>query len=107
MTRSIPILTAALLGSLALACARTHLSRSHGESYDAAFSQQRAVVKPAAKKSALGLDSQEAEIIADGYRRSLAPKALKPTEEPVIYVAPPAAYQRPPALPPSVPKEAR
>lgn len=99
---------AAALAALALSCARQHLTPTQGQSYDAAFAAQRAPLPPASAKrgAAVGLDSQEAEIIADSYRRSLAPKDEKPNEEPIIIVPPPTqgGYQRAPALAPSVPK---
>ena len=105
MRRSNPMLAAAALASLALGCARAHLQRSFGQSTEAALMQQ-APARTGAKGAVSGLDSEEAEIIADAYRRSLAPKEVKVTEEPVIYVAPPSAYSaRAPALAPSVPKE--
>lgn len=95
-----PALTAAAL----LGCAaRTHLTETQGQACSAAFSRQA----PAPLKvtgPVKGLDSQEAAIIAEGYRASLAPKQVQVKEEPLVLVAPP--QRGTPALPlPSVPKE--
>jgi hypothetical protein len=67
----------------------------------------RAQAAPAAKRtnSVEGLDSQEASIIAESYRRSLAPKDQKVQDEPVIIVAPPDRGTPRQALAPSVPRE--
>jgi hypothetical protein len=51
-----------------------------------------------------GLDSQEAAIISETYRTSLAPKDAKPKDEPILIVAPPSR-DAPAKLMPSVPQE--
>ncbi len=81
---------------------RQHLARGYGVSREA-FRAQRAVPEPAGAPDVTGLDSQEAAIVADSYRRSLAPKGAQVEEEPVIMLAPQKPVQRAP-LPPSVPK---
>jgi hypothetical protein len=81
------------------------MTRTHGLSYRAAFAQQQAVAtgrKPVDPPP--GLDSQEAAIIADGYRQSLAPKGQKAEQEPVILVAPQQQGGRAQQLQPSVPR---
>ncbi len=95
---AIAAVSAPLLGG----CSRRHLARGYGVSKEA-FRAQRAVPAPAAAPDVTGLDSQEAAIIADGYRRSLAPKGAHVEEEPVIMLAPQKPVQRAP-LAPSVPK---
>jgi hypothetical protein len=93
----------ATAASLAGGCSRReHLVRGYGVSREA-FRAQRAVQEPSGAPDVTGLDSQEAAIIADGYRRSLAPKGAQVEEEPVILLAPQKPVQRAP-LPPSVPK---
>lgn len=98
------LLAVTALGSLALACGRAHLQGSTGKAYQAALTAQ-APPKATPKPAAPGLDPQDAEIIADGYRRSLAPKDVKVTEEPFVIVQPAGGYVRPTPLAPSVPKE--
>jgi hypothetical protein len=83
---------------------KQHLRADHGQSYDAAFSAQRARSERTPAAVVSGLDSQEAAIISDSYRASLAPRDRKVEEPPVVLVAPPSR-ERPPVLAPSVPKE--
>jgi hypothetical protein len=62
--------------ALALAaCDRTYMTPTWGKSYREAFAVQ--TVNPNRRSEATavhGLDSQEAAIIASGYRRALSPK---------------------------------
>jgi hypothetical protein len=100
MTRSGRVLLVASLA--ALACARDRLTQTHGRSYQAAFARQTA--NPASKaQPPNGLDSQEAAIVAESYRRSLAPKGTPVNEEPVLVVTPQKREQQAP-LAPSVPR---
>lgn len=90
---------------LAAGCSRATLTPSHGQSYRAIFARQQA--RPEASKPldpAPGLDSQEATIIADSYRTSLAPKGQKPEESPVIVLTPQGQQGSQQRLAPSVPK---
>ncbi len=97
------VVVAAIVVALIGGCGgNRHLSRGYGVSREA-FRAQRASPAPAPAPDVTGLDSQEAAIIADGYRRSLAPKGAKVEEEPVILLAPQKPVQRAP-LAPSVPK---
>ncbi len=104
---------AALLGTAALACgARQHMTETQAASYRAAFSRQPvAIAQKGPAAPATGLDSQEAALISDAYRRSLLPKTIKQpqqiTEEPIILVTPPSTSSRYGTMPlaPSVPKE--
>ncbi len=82
--------------------ASRHLAQGHGVSREA-FRAQRAAPVAAAAPDVTGLDSQEAAIVAEGYRRSLAPKGTRVEEQPVILVSPQKPAQRAP-LAPSVPK---
>jgi tRNA/tmRNA/rRNA uracil-C5-methylase (TrmA/RlmC/RlmD family) len=99
------VAVAAVAVMLAGCGGRAHLTEGHGTAVRAVQHGQAAV--PAAKRTNAieGLDSQEAAIIADSYRRSLAPKGEKVEEEPVIFVAPPQRGMARQALAPSVPKE--
>ena len=101
-------ITAALL-SLVVATAsgcswrQQHLTRNYGQSYATAFAAQRVSAEKAAPAQAVtGLDSQEAAIICDTYRASLAPKGVAAPEQPLLMIAPQKA---PGKLAPSVPKE--
>lgn len=86
-----------------------HLGDGVGRSTRMAFDRQ--AVRPPSEACAVavtGLDSQEAAIISDAYRRSLAPKGAAVEEEPVLFVAPqPANAMNRPLPPPSVPQERR
>lgn len=77
----------------------------HGESLRAAMRAQTASPPKKQTGAIEGLDSQEAAIIADSYRRSLAPKGEKVADDSVILVAPSSASARQQPLAPSVPKE--
>jgi hypothetical protein len=102
---TVPMKCVAVLAVLAIAgCAgrKQHLIPDFGKSFDAAFAAQRAGTGPA--EAVTGLDSQEAAIISDGYRASLAPKGQKAEEQPLLLIAPPSR-ERPQPLAPSVPKE--
>lgn len=80
------LLAAAAL--LAAGCAQQqHLTRGFGSSYDAAFAAQRAA-RAAPAQAVTGLDPQEASVIADGYRGSLAPAGTAVQPEPMILLAP-------------------
>lgn len=80
-----------------------HLSGDYGKSFDAIFAAQ-AVERQTPARAASGLDSQEASIIAQTYRKSLAPKEVSAKEQPILMVAPTREGQAQP-LAPSVPKE--
>ncbi len=80
------------------------LTRDHGKSYHATMDAQRASASGAATEAEKGLDAQEATIVANSYRQSLAPKGAKSDEQPeILYVAP--QRQGTAQLAPSVPKE--
>jgi hypothetical protein len=83
---------------------KQHLTPGFGSSYDAAFRAQAPPRKGGPARPADGLDSQEAAIIAETYRTSLAPKDAKPRDEPILIVAPPSPNGAP-KLMPSVPQE--
>ncbi len=105
--------TRSLCMVLALAAAGTgcgwrqqHLIEGYGNSYDPTFAAQRARKDKPPAVAVNGLDSQEAAIISERYRVTLAPKGQRAPlgEEPVIMMAPPSR-ERPEQLAPSVPKE--
>jgi hypothetical protein len=100
------VLWIAVLVSSAAGCGwrKQHLGRDFARSNDAVFAAQRVRKEAPPATAVAGLDSQEAAIISDHYRASLAPKGQKVGEEPVILVAPPSR-ERPQPLAPSVPKE--
>ena len=100
-----------VFGTAALACgARQHITDTHGKSFEAAYSRQPVQLAKKAPPSGpmTGLDSQEAAIISEGYRKSLVPKSMRQQakDEPIIMIAPPtqSRYGTVP-LAPSVPKE--
>jgi type IV pilus biogenesis protein CpaD/CtpE len=88
---------------------RNHLTSGHGRSYHEALARQAA--NPEAGNQSVaskGLDPEEAAVIAQGYRTSLAPKGEKVEQEPILLVAPSAqkAGARGDYMPPaSVPQE--
>ena len=81
---------------------KQHLTADYGRSYANAFAVQRVTSERAAPAAAVtGLDSQEAAIISDTYRASLAPKGVAVTEQPVLMIAPQRPAGRPaPSVPP-------
>jgi hypothetical protein len=94
---------AALSLSLA-ACGRAHLSAEFGRASRRAFElQQAAPAKPAPPPS-MALDTQEADVIARSYVRSLSGKTETAEPEPVVYFST-QRQARPVPLVPSVPKE--
>jgi len=96
----------ALLGGAG--CDRAKMTESHGRAYREAFARQ--IANPAAATKGQpgpvqqGLDSQEAAIVSNTYRKNLAPKADEPTRGQMLYNAPrnPQA-ERADLPPPSVP----
>jgi hypothetical protein len=107
--------TALLLLALPLCIAgcapRNHLTAGHGRSYHEALARQavnpQAGSQPVASK---GLDPQEAAVISQGYRASLAPKGQTAEQQPILLVSPSAqkAGARGDYMPPaSVPTEGR
>ena len=106
MTRCQSTLAAAV-AALCACAGRPHLWEARGRSVEAQLALQRSPPAPGKRTGPVpGLDSQEASIIAEGYRRSLAPKGVKLEEEPMLIVAPPQQGQPRQVLPlPSVPKD--
>ncbi len=104
MTRT-AIALAALAAMPLLGCARQHITSTYARSNSAAFRTQAVPPQHAKRPDALlGLDSQEASIIANSYRKSIggtqAPSAQR---DQVLIVSPPGAEGRMP-LAPSVPR---
>ena len=101
-TTSIRVLLA--VAALAAAgCGRAHLTKSFGTATRQAFAVQPAHPTPTAEPNQ-SLDTQEAQVIAASYVRSLAGETTAAEPEPVLLVAP--GYPGQPArLAPSVPKE--
>jgi hypothetical protein len=99
---------AILLGLGAAACDRTYLTPSHGRAYRQAFTVQ--MVNPGRQTEASavhGLDSQEAAIISQSYRRNLGSRDQAPAPgagSPLMYT--PGSNGRDNSLPPpSVPPD--
>jgi hypothetical protein len=102
------VLIFAFVVAAASGCARkAHLTKQFGSSYDAAFATQspNAAGKTPVAEATTGLDSQEAAIISDSYRTSLAPKGVDVGEPPVLVLSPSRGEARSAMPPPSVPKE--
>jgi hypothetical protein len=97
-------MSVAFLALAAPACSERHLNKDFGSSYRAAFEAQAPPRPGGPARPATGLDAQEASIVTQTYRTSLAPKDTKPRDQPVLIVAPPAqgGAQK---LAPSVPQE--
>ena len=92
----------------ALGCAAPeHLGDGYGRSFDTTLSRQAIRPPEKAAQPVTGLDSQEAAIISDGYRRSLASKGASPEDDSMVYVAPQTngsngrATLPPPSVPPN------
>ncbi len=104
MTRT--ALALAALAAMALTgCARPHITASYARSSSAAF-QTQAVPPQRTKRpdALLGLDSQEASIIANSYRKGIGgTQAPSSQRDQVLLVSPPGAEGRMPLLP-SVPR---
>ncbi len=105
--KTIAVVLAVLPLAFAGCASRNHLTASHGRAYQTTFAHQAANPlagrQPVASK---GLDPQEAAIIAQGYRASLAPQGDTAPEQPMLLVAPSAQKPRsadymPPASIPS------
>ena len=110
MKKSVLLLLALPL-CIAGCASRNHLTEGHGRSYHEALARQavnpEASSQPVASK---GLDSQESAVIAESYRKSLAPKGQTGEQEPILLVSPSAqkAGPRGDYMPPaSVPPESR
>jgi hypothetical protein len=94
--------------AIAGCASRNHLTAGHGRSYHEVLARQaanpEAGSQPVASK---GLDPQEAAVISQGYRASLAPKGQAAEQEPILLVAPSAQkagprgdYMPPASVPP-------
>ena len=71
--------------------AREHLTRTHGVASHDIFRLQK--LRPDAGRNSapeLGLDSQEAAIVAETYRKGLVPKGERSVadQQPILFVAP-------------------
>jgi hypothetical protein len=100
------IAIALLLGGLGAAgCSRAHISAGFGKANQETMALQQPPLPRTPPGPPMGLDTQEADVIAATYLRSLAGKAKVEDPEPVLYVAPAQRQQRPTPLAPSVPKE--
>ncbi len=79
------------LGWLALAaCDRTHMSAAFGKATREALARQ--VIDPSAGMKARpsqGLDPEEASIVSDAYRSSLAPPKEEASRAPEIFITQP------------------
>lgn len=99
-----------VLGAAGWGCGTpAHLTEGFGESYRTVYSRQAIRPPQQCAEPVTGLDSQEAAIISESYRRSLAPKGQSTDEEQsLIYMAPRLqGSQQKPLPPPSVPQDQR
>jgi hypothetical protein len=81
---------ALLLAATSLACGGSaRMTRSHGRAYHEAVARQTANPAGAPQKPARGLDSQEAAIVANSYRKGLTPKGTSAEEQPLLLLAQP------------------
>lgn len=86
-------------------CGRAHLTETHGRSSRAVFAVQDASAGQARRAEIPpGLDSQEAGIIAESYRKSLAPKGTAVDEQPAVMILQEPSGPKPAPLAPSVPR---
>jgi hypothetical protein len=89
---------------LAVGCSRKHLSPAHAQATRQAFAMQRATPAKPPPPPNMALDTQEAQVIAKSYVKSLAGKTGGAEPEPVLYLSP-QRQGAPAQLAPSVPKE--
>jgi hypothetical protein len=97
-----------VIGLSLAACTRSsHLTAAYGKSFRETWRAQRAGDGAIAAQAVKGLDSEEATIVATGYRQSLAPQGTRSSAQPeLLYVAPPdRGAPQAPQLAPSVPRE--
>ena len=92
------------VGLLAAGCSRAHISRAFGRANQEAFAMQEPPLAKPPPATNMKLDTQEADVIASSYLRSLAGKTKTGEPEPVLYVAPAQQRQAAPPLAPSVPQ---
>jgi hypothetical protein len=89
---------------LASGCGYERIGPAFGRADREAMAMQQPPLPKTVPPPSMALDTQEAQVIAETYVRSLSGKA-KAEPEPVLYVAPPSSRQATaPMLPPSVPK---
>ncbi len=98
--RSVVVLVLALAG-----CASGHATPGFGQARREAFAMQRAApVRPSPPANGV-LDTQEAQVISQGYVRSLSGKGPEaPAPAPILIVTPDRQGQQG-QLPPSVPRQ--
>jgi hypothetical protein len=100
-------LVAAILGVglVAAGCSRAHISPGFGRANQEAFAMQEPPLAKPPPTTNMTLDTQEAEVISQGYFKSLAGKTKSSGEpDPVLYVAPGQQRQTGMPLAPSVPQ---
>jgi hypothetical protein len=93
-----------VLALLAVGCSRAHITPAHGFATRTAFAMQLAEPPKTPPPPNMALDTQEAEVIARSYVRSLSGKSSTTEPESMLYLS----SQRevaPIRLPPSVPRE--
>jgi hypothetical protein len=96
----------AVVSLVVVGCAgKPHLIDEYGTSYHAAFAVQADARPLGPAQAAAGLDSQDAAIITQTYRASLAPQEAKPKDQPILIVTPPSPQGPAQKLAPSVPQE--
>jgi hypothetical protein len=89
---------------LAAGCSRKHISPAHGLATRGAFAMQQAKPARPPPPPSMALDTQEADVIARSYVKSLSGKKDAAEPDPVVYLS--TQRPAPPVrLAPSVPKE--
>jgi hypothetical protein len=87
-------------------CASGHATPGFGQARREAFAMQRAAPPKASPPANGVLDTQEAQVISQGYVRSLSGKGTESsTPAPILLISPDRQGQQQGQLPPSVPRQ--
>lgn len=87
-------------------CASGHATPGFGQARREAFAMQRAAPSRPRPPANGVLDTQEAQVISQGYVRSLAGKGTESsTPAPILLISPDRQGQQQGPLPPSVPRQ--
>jgi hypothetical protein len=99
--RNLALAALAAATLVAAGCAQTHIAPGFGRANAAAIAAQRPSPAKPPPPPTMRLDTQEAEVIAQGYVKSLSGKS-RTEPDPVLFVAP--QQQGAARLAPSVPR---
>jgi hypothetical protein len=89
---------------LAVGCSRKHITAAHGVATRTTFAMQLAEPPKPPPPPNMALDTQEAQVIAKSYVRSLSGKTTTGEPESMLYLSS-QREMAPIQLPPSVPRE--